>query len=323
MEAIDGARMTTADWLWRAELADLLRACRARLARPAVPGTRRGGLRQEDVAHLAGISLRRYAAFERGEFTPPPGMVDQVAAALQASDAERSALHVLATGQDPPRPVTRPAHPSREPSKALHALISHMNPYPAALTDETWKVLHFNDAMNAWAGGWYAAAEPADRHLVRYLFSKAAEDALPDAHAIRRASLAMLRYQYTRNLTSPGFAQFVTRLTASSPEAAEVWARHEVAFPPHEYPVRVRHAVRGIIDAHVLFVPVSPQLWTYTMILPPGIQPPPPLRTGRSGGLLNVGAPAARSHHRIVMRGRPRPGTTAWTPIASKHARLP
>jgi hypothetical protein len=275
MGATSDVRITNADWLWRAELTDLLRACRARVALPAIPGTRRGGLRQEDVAHLAGISLRRYAAFERGEFTPPAGTVDQVAAALQMSDAERSALHVLATGQDPPRPVTRPAQdPSREPSKALRELVSHMNPYPAALTDETWKVLHFNDAMNAWARGWYAATDPADRHLVRYLFSKGGEDALPDVHAIRRASLAMLRYQYTRNLASAGFTQFVARLTGSSPEAAELWARHEVAFPPHEYPVRVRHAVHGTVDAHVLFVPVSPRIWMYTMVLPPGIRPP-------------------------------------------------
>jgi transcriptional regulator with XRE-family HTH domain len=94
-----------------------------RLGRPTVPGGRRGGLRQEDVATLAGLSLRRYAAFERGEFTPPPGVVDQVAAALQMSDAERSALHVLAAGQDPPRPVTRPAlDPAPHPSNALRDL---------------------------------------------------------------------------------------------------------------------------------------------------------------------------------------------------------
>jgi hypothetical protein len=89
MEATEGARITNADWLWRAEMADLLWACRARVALPAVPGTRGGGLRQEDVAHLAGMSLRRYAAFERGEFTPPAGMVDLVAAALRMPSATR------------------------------------------------------------------------------------------------------------------------------------------------------------------------------------------------------------------------------------------
>lgn len=277
-ERLPGSRhqaVADADWTWRVELADLLRACRARLARPALPGSRSGGLRQEDVADLAGLSLHRYAAFERGEFTPPAGLVDQVAAALQMSDPERSALHVLATGQDPPRPVAWSAqNPPREPSKALRDLVSHMGSYPAALTDETWKLLHYNSAMNAWSGGWYDAADPGERHLVCYVFSKTAEDFLPDLHAVRRASVAMLRYQYTRNLTAPGFTNLVARLTASSPEAADLWARHEVAFPPHEYPVRVRHPDLGIINGHVLFVPVNPRLWTYTMVLPPGIQPP-------------------------------------------------
>jgi transcriptional regulator with XRE-family HTH domain len=266
--------MTSADWAWRAELNDLLRACRARLGSPAVPGIRRGALRQEDVASLAGLSLRRYAALERGEFTPPAGMVDQVAAALQMSEAERSALPVLATGQDPPRPLTRPAQdPPRAPSKALRDLVTY-SPYPAGLTDEMWTLLHFNPALDDWAGGWYSAADPPDRHLVSYLFSESAAGSLPDVHAVRRASVAMLRYQYTRNL-APGFTSLVTRLTASSPEAADLWSRHEVAFPPHEYPVRVRHADHGLVDGHVLFVPVSPRLWTYTMILPPGTQPPP------------------------------------------------
>jgi transcriptional regulator with XRE-family HTH domain len=265
--------MTDADWMRPAELADLLRACRARMARPAVPGSRRRGLRQEDVADLAGLSLRWYAAFERGEFPPPAGMVDKVAAVLQMSEAERSALHVLASGQDPPRPVTRPAQePRPDPSKPLRDLVMHLDPYPAALTDETWTLLHHNDAMNAWAYGWYDDAGPADRHLVSYLFSKNAEDLLPDVRAVRRDSMAMLRYQYTRNL-SPRFRSVVGRLTAASAEAAGLWARHEVAFAPHEYPIRLR-ADGGIIDAHVLFAPVNPRLWSYIMILPPDVRAP-------------------------------------------------
>jgi transcriptional regulator with XRE-family HTH domain len=271
-----GQLVTSMDWDWacRAELGDLLRACRARLGRPSVPGSRNSGLRQEDVADLAGLSLRRYAALERGEFTPTPDIVDQVAAALQMTAAERSALHVLATGQDPPRPVTQPTPPlRRELSNALRDLVTQLG-YPAALTDETWTLLHYNTAMNAWSGGWYDTAEPADRHLVRYLFSTHAEDFLPDVRTIRRSSLAALRYQYIRNLAVPGFSHLIARLTASSPQAADLWARHEVAFPAHEYPVRLRHAGAGIIDAHVLCLPVNPQLWMYTMVVPPGIQPP-------------------------------------------------
>jgi transcriptional regulator with XRE-family HTH domain len=153
--------MTGTDWAGRGELTSLLRACRARLARPAVPGSR-GGLRQEDVANLAGLSLRRYAALERGEFRPPASTVDQVATALRMSEPERSALHVLATGQDPPRPVTGPApEPPREPSQALRDMVTNMDLYPAALTDETWTLKHLNSAMNTWAGGGTAPPRPA------------------------------------------------------------------------------------------------------------------------------------------------------------------
>lgn len=266
--------MADADWTWRAELGDLLRTCRSRLARPAVPGSRRGGLRQEDVANLAGLSLRRYAALERGEFTPPPEMADQVAAALQMSEAERSALHVLATGQDPPRPVARPVgDPPHEPSSGLRDLVIQMDPNPAALTDETWTVVYYNRALAALSGGWYDAADPEERHLVSYLFSKNAEELLPDVHALRRYGLAVMRYQYTRNLV-PKFTDFVRRLTSSSAEAAALWAAHEVAFPPHEYPVRVRDPGRGIFEAHVVFVPISPRLWLYTVVLPDGLRPP-------------------------------------------------
>ena len=231
-------------------------------------------MRQEDAANLAGLSLRRYAAFERGEGVPPASMIDQVAAALQMSEAERSALHVLATGQDPPRLVAGPApDPPREPSQALRDMVTRMD-LPAALTDETWTLLRYNSAMSEWSAGWYETAAPGDRHLVRYLFAEIAEGFLPDVHRVRRAALAMLRYQYTRNLAAPGFTSLVTRLTADSAEAARLWARHEIAFPPHEYPVRVRCAGGGTVGAHVVFVPVNPRLWTYTMVVPPGIRPP-------------------------------------------------
>jgi len=269
--------VTGTDWDWarRSELTDLLRACRARVRRPVNPGGRHGGLRQEDAADLSGLSLRRYGALERGEFTPTPGIADQVAAALRMADAERSALHVLATGQDPPRLAdhTAAVRPGGV-SSALRDLIDGMA-YPAALTDETWTMLHYNKAMNAWSGGWYDDADRADRHVILYLFSALAEDRLPDVHAIRRAGMAALRYQYTRNLATPEFAPLITRLTAASPEAAALWKLHEVAFPAHEYPVRLRHAGPGVADAQALCLPVSPRLWLHTAVLPPNIQPLP------------------------------------------------
>jgi hypothetical protein len=57
----------------------------------------------------------------------------------------------LLPGGDPPRPVGGPARDPgrREPSRGLRDLVTHMGPYPAALTDETWTLLHFRIASTA------------------------------------------------------------------------------------------------------------------------------------------------------------------------------
>lgn len=260
--------MSGDEWARRAELGGLLRACRARLARPAVPGARRAGMRQEDVAGLAGVSVRVYGAFERGDYPASAQVVDRIAAALQMSQAERSALHVLASRQDPPRPLTRVAgNLPGEQDQALRDLVT-CSPYAAALTDETWTVTHYNRKMNAWAGGWFESVATAERHLVAYLFTAHAEARLPDIRAVRRDSIARFRYQYARNLSSPGFTGTVEDLLRGSRAAAELWSKRELAFPPHLYPIRIRHpATAVVVRANVLFTPVTPRVWTYTLIL--------------------------------------------------------
>ena len=231
-------------------------------------------MRQEDVAGLAEVSVRIYGAFERGDYAATAQVVDRIAAALQMSEAERSALHVLASRQDPPRRLTRPARNlPGEQDQALRDLVS-CSPYAAALTDETWTVLHHNRDMSAWAGGWFESVAPNDRHLVAHLFSGHAEASLPDIRAVRRAAIARLRYQYARNLSSPGFTGTVERLLQGNPAAAELWSRRELAFAPHLYPVKIRHpGTAEIVAANVLFAPVTPRVWTYTMITPPDTAP--------------------------------------------------
>ena len=88
-------------------------------------------LRQQDVADLVGLSARYYASFERGEIDKPGAhLVESVAAALRMNEAQRSALHVLALGHDPPmpaRPAGFPAHPPVVPL-ALRDLVRRLDP---------------------------------------------------------------------------------------------------------------------------------------------------------------------------------------------------
>src|SRR5580704_15012584 len=97
-------RLDDVEWRRREELRSLLTALRSR----------RGGngakrLRQDDAAILSGLSTRRYAALERGAVENPSlDLIENVASGLRMTPAERSALHVLSRGQDPPMPPAAP-----------------------------------------------------------------------------------------------------------------------------------------------------------------------------------------------------------------------
>ncbi len=257
----------------RAELTSLLQACRSRMARPFPEGNGTG-LRQKDAADLAGLSVRRYAAFERGEIANPlPEMVGSVASVLRMTAAERSALHNLATGHDPPLPpVPDGARP--EVSPVFLELLARQDPNPAIITDETWTVIAWNEAMSAWADGWPGQMPPGQRNLVLYVFSDDCEALLLDVHAARRAIIAGLRYQYARNVASDRFADVVARLQATGPEARELWDRHEIAIPPREYHVRVRHPGHGLIEADDATLQISAWFWMHVVVFPEGVLPP-------------------------------------------------
>jgi len=263
-----------AEWRRRAELTSLLQACRSRMARPVPQGTGTG-LRQEDAADLAGLSVRRYAAFERGEIVNPlPEMVESVASALRMTAAERSALHVLAAGHDPPLPPVPPDGARAEVSPVFLELLARQDPNPAVITDGSWTVIARNKAMSAWAGSWLDQAPAGQQNLVLYLFSADCAALMPDVHAARRAIIAGFRYQYARNVASDQFAALVARLQETGPEARALWDRHEVAIPPREYRVRVRHPAYGVIEADDVTLQISAWIWMHVVVFPGGVLPP-------------------------------------------------
>jgi transcriptional regulator with XRE-family HTH domain len=262
-----------ADWRRRTELSDMLRTCRYRYHRPAGPRGDRP-MRQKDVADLAGLSMRRYAAFERGQVNPSPGLVESVAAALRMTEAERSTLHVLATGQDPPRAALSASDgdvPAVGPD--LREFIARQAPDPAVITDETWTVLAGNAALNDWTGGWFERVPPSERNMMLWLFSADASQVLTDVHPVRRASLAALRYRYARNIASPRFIALVNRILGTGDEARTLWQHHELMIPRTRHRVTVRHPDRGLINATGLLLPVSPGLWLDVIMFPSGIDP--------------------------------------------------
>jgi hypothetical protein len=196
--------------------------------------------------------VRRYAALERGAANPSVGLVDSVASGLRMTPAERSALHVLATRQDPPMPATPPGGEWPQIDPDLRDLIAQLDPLPAAITDEMRTVMARNQALTALTGGLVRKVPRDQQNLVLFLFSPEGDRLLPEVHAHRQAAVAGLRYQYARNIASNRFAALISVLLDTGLEARDLWEHHEITLPQRQCSTRVRHPSRGLIQARTL-----------------------------------------------------------------------
>src|SRR6202043_4069459 len=104
---------------------------------------------------------------ERGTAENPSlELIENVASGLRMTPAERSALHVLATGQDPPISPAPGGTDWPQASPALRDLTTLLDPLPAAITDEMWTILARNNALTTWTGGWFDRAPRPRQNLV-------------------------------------------------------------------------------------------------------------------------------------------------------------
>ena len=213
------------------ELGKFLRARRERV-RPAdvglAPGvgTRRTpGLRREELATLAGVSIDYYTRLERGRETrPSPAVVDALATALRLDEEETGYLRILAssTARQPARGSAQPIRPT------LSMLLESVRPNPAYVIGRT------NDVLGANPGGLSLLPGLADwpasqRNTIRYTFlHPVARDLWPDWEQKARACVAQLRAVAGSDPDAPDLAALVGELLVKSPDFGQMWERYEV-----------------------------------------------------------------------------------------------
>ena len=193
------------------------------------PGLRRRtpGLRREEVAQLAGIGVTWYTWLEQGRaIRASVQVLDAVARTLRLDPAEIEHLYRLA---DVP---VAPAEPlAVTVSPALQEILDSLEPLPAWLVNARYDVLASNQAQKDLFYQWHAV--PCEhRNILWCCFTE------PD---VRRRFLnfdeeaprmaATLRASFAHHLNEPAWTCFIRRLSAASPEFAELWTRHEVASP--------------------------------------------------------------------------------------------
>jgi transcriptional regulator with XRE-family HTH domain len=247
----------------RADLASFLRTRRDRL-RPAdvgLPdGTRRRtpGLRRQEVAQLAGMSVDYYIRLEQARGPHPSRQVlSALARALMLTRDEREYLFRIA-GENPPPTVG----PSREVTPGIRYLLDNLPDTPAYVVDAKFDVLAWNRLATHFIGDLSAYPE-SDRNVIRWTFRRPETDVLwSDADMLRftRGSVADLRAAYARYSGDPGIEALVTELLGVSPRFAEMWAAHEVEVR-RRIVKRFDHPLAGHLEfeCQVLHVPDSDQ----------------------------------------------------------------
>ncbi|WP_329403443.1 helix-turn-helix transcriptional regulator [Streptomyces melanogenes] len=242
----------------RRALGAFLRARRGRVAPENVGlagGRRRRvrGLRREELAQLAGISVDYYVRLEQGRATQPsPEVLDALAGALGLDTAERRHLATLAAARREPAPRARV-------SPLLQRVLDSLAHLPAFATDHRLDVVAWNSLGAELVGG-LAAPARRDPNNARYLFLDPASRVVhPEwrdraAEAVGQLRVAAGNYPDDAELTA-----LITELSAHSAEFREIWATGEIVMCAAGRK-QLRHPVAGLLtlDFETLHVPAAP-----------------------------------------------------------------
>ncbi|GIF20876.1 transcriptional regulator with XRE-family HTH domain [Actinoplanes tereljensis] len=205
----------------RPELSAFLRAMRARVqpddvGLPEMSRRRTPGLRRQEVAQLAAVSIDWYIRLEQGRVgVPGAAVLDSVAEALKLTEAERHHLHLIARGEAPPRQhVPAPASPS------LRTLLHSMPTTPAWILDFRFDVLAHNAAAVALFGPGFAIGTNTAEPL---FLDPGARAFQLDWTRIAREHVGNLRANLTRHPDDPRLKTLIAGLRRQSTDFAAWW----------------------------------------------------------------------------------------------------
>jgi transcriptional regulator with XRE-family HTH domain len=253
-----------------ADLGRFLQARRARVQPDDVGlpdyGRRRvPGLRREELAQLAGVSVDYYVRLEQGRAAHPSvEVLDALARALQLDDVAQRHLHELAAhaarAPDPPPPGER-VH------AALQAILDRLDGMPGFVIGRRMDVLAWNRLAAALIAD-FGALEPERRNLARFMFlDPSARERYVDWERCAHAHVGFLRLAAGRDPNDSELAALIGELSVKSEQFARWWATHEVRQKTRGTK-RYRHPAVGEVTVHyeTLVLPDDPSqsLVTYT-----------------------------------------------------------
>lgn len=211
------------------DLGDFLRSRRGRIQPGEVGlasyGRRRvPGLRREEVAQLAGVSVDYYVRLEQGRGQHvSDAVLDSIARVLRLDETEHAYLRTVAR---PRRRGARRTEAARV-RPGVQALLDSMDRTPAFVIGPRMDVLAWNSLADAVSG--YGRTAPVDRNIPRHVFlDPAAHDLYPDWPAIAAQAVAHLRLNAGHRPDDPELRALVGELSVKSEDFRRLWVDHEV-----------------------------------------------------------------------------------------------
>jgi transcriptional regulator with XRE-family HTH domain len=227
-------------------LGDFLKARRAQLTPHEVglpeTGTRRkvAGLRREEVAQLAAISVDYLTRLEQGRVRASASVLVTLSRALRLDDDQQAYLYELAGKTPVPR--RRPAQQARP---AMRRLLDQLTQTPAVVLGRRLDILAWNAGATALYTD-FARLPARRRNYVRLLFTDPAVRALhADWEHDARTVVASLRMEAARDPDDPELAVLVGELSVLDADFRTWWATHQVTRTGGYGTKHYRHPLAG------------------------------------------------------------------------------
>jgi transcriptional regulator with XRE-family HTH domain len=222
---------------------------------PADGVRRAAGLRREELARLAGLSVDYVIRLEQGRATSPSAQaLSALARALQLSAAEQEHLYLLA-GQPPPIPGEVPTH--IPPS--VRRLLDQLDGAPLAVHDAIWHLILWNPLWAALFGD-TAAWRGRERNIAWRIFaglpSRIVFASEQQECQLRAAMVTDLRAATARYPADAGLRSLIEDLRAVSTDFARLWDTATVGVhQPHAKTIRHPDVGTLTLDCDVLTAP--------------------------------------------------------------------
>lgn len=263
---------------------------------PAWGGNRRvPGLRREEVALLAGVSVDYYTRLERGDLSgTSDAVLESLARALQLDEAETAHLYDLARTANASPSARKPRTRAEGVRPSILRLLDAITDAPAMLRNNYFDYVAANSLGRALYSPVFA--EPAPNSARFAFLNPAAPDFYVDWDKNTQDFVATMRGEAGRNPYDKRLTDLVGELSTRSERFRTLWAAHNVRY--HRTGVkRLRHPIVGDLELtyEAFELPADPGLSLATYTAEPGTTSADALRMLASWAATSAGPGPAQN----------------------------